>query len=76
MPVPENLQPVPAQATEVIFALPHLRLSALTWGTPEGKPLLALHGWLDNAMTFINLAPHLAAAGFYVVAPDLAGHGY
>lgn len=48
-------------------------LAALRGGTPGGPRLLCLHGWLDNAASFLPLAPHLAA--FDIVALDLPGHG-
>ena len=35
--------------------------------------MLALHGWLDNAASFVPLAPWLP--GIELVAPDLPGHG-
>jgi pimeloyl-ACP methyl ester carboxylesterase len=50
-----------------------LRLAGLSWGEPGEKPLLALHGWLDNAASFAFLAPLLQ--GYHVVAVDLTGHG-
>jgi len=49
------------------------KMTALRSGNPEGPKLLALHGWLDNAASFIPLLPHLSA--FDVVALDLPGHG-
>ena len=48
-------------------------LTALRSGDATGPKLLALHGWLDNAASFIPLLPHLAE--FDVVALDLPGHG-
>ncbi len=62
-------------ATEIEIRLPHLRLAAQAWGKPSAKPLLALHGWLDNSASFDAIAPQLAAE-FYVVAIDLPGHGH
>jgi len=61
-------------ATEIEIRLPHLRLAAQAWGKPSAKPLLALHGWLDNSASFAAIAPQLATE-FYVVAIDLPGHG-
>src|SRR5579875_181690 len=50
-------------------------LAALQWGEPDAPPLLALHGWLDNAASFGAIAPRLAACR-RVIAPDLPGHGH
>jgi pimeloyl-ACP methyl ester carboxylesterase len=47
-------------------------LGALRGGTPGAPKLLALHGWLDNAASFLPLLPHLH--DFEVVALDLPGH--
>ena len=61
-----------AQAIE--WQLDGLTIAGLAWGDPAGKPLLALHGWLDNAASFSELAPLLT--DYYVVALDLTGHGH
>jgi len=37
-------------------------------------PVIALHGWLDNAASFIPLAPYLE--GVHLLAIDLPGHGH
>lgn len=44
-------------------------------GEAGAPPLLALHGWLDNAASFARLAP-LLAAHHRVIALDLPGHGH
>jgi len=49
-------------------------LAARAWGDPSQPPMLALHGWLDNAGSFDRLAPLLADT-HYVVTLDLEGHG-
>jgi pimeloyl-ACP methyl ester carboxylesterase len=61
-------------AREFAIELPHLTLAAQCWGDETLPPLLALHGWLDNAASFGALAP-LLASRFHVVAVDLPGHG-
>lgn len=48
------------------------RIAALA-GEARGPRVLALHGWLDNAASFLPLAPHLD--GIELVAIDLPGHG-
>lgn len=60
---------------ECRITLPHLGLAAEIWGDEALPPLLALHGWLDNAGSFARLAPRLATR-YRVIALDLPGHGH
>lgn len=50
-----------------------LRVAGLRAGTRGGTPVLALHGWLDNAASFVPLAARLPALDWALV--DLPGHG-
>ena len=59
---------------EVRLSLPHIELAAHLFGPEDGLPVIALHGWLDNANSFARLAPKLA--GLRIVALDMAGHGH
>jgi len=59
---------------EVRLSLPHIELAAHLYGPEDGLPVLALHGWLDNAASFTRLAPKLE--GLRIVALDFAGHGH
>jgi pimeloyl-ACP methyl ester carboxylesterase len=58
---------------ELTLVLPNLRLAARDWNADSEIPVLALHGWLDNAASFDRLVPRLD--GLRVVALDLPGHG-
>jgi len=62
-----------AGCREISLALPHLRLAAREWGSGDGRPVIALHGWIDNAASFDRLAPLLPS--LHLVALDLSGHG-
>lgn len=61
-------------AEDVNFRVGGLTLSGQRWGTKGGRPVLALHGWLDNSGSFDCLAPLLDACD--VVCLDGAGHGH
>ncbi|MEZ5465231.1 MAG: alpha/beta hydrolase [Lysobacteraceae bacterium] len=68
------------EAAEVRLETPRGHFAGLRWGRRGGKPLLALHGWLDNAASFVPMVEAMQASGrledLDVVALDLAGHGY
>lgn len=55
------------------FAVAGLHYKAQQWGDENGRPVLALHGWLDNSASFSRLAPLLK--GLNIIALDMAGHG-
>lgn len=59
---------------EIRIPLGDLELAALVHGPDDAPPMLALHGWLDNAASFTSLAAHLP--GRRLVALDLPGHGH
>lgn len=52
-----------------------LRHHVLEWDGGGRDTVLCLHGFLDLAWAFHQVAPRLAARGFHVIAPDLRGHG-
>lgn len=58
---------------EIMIELPHARVAAKVWGKRGGEPVLALHGWLDNAGSFDLLAPLLSDVE--LLAIDFIGHG-
>ncbi|MEY8248478.1 MAG: alpha/beta hydrolase [Bermanella sp.] len=60
-------------ANDLRLKIKGIDIHALQWGNPDGVPVLALHGWLDNAATFTHIAPLLENCN--IVAVDLPGHG-
>ena len=56
------------------FDTPAGTLGSLFWGREDDPPIVALHGWLDNAASFSALGPRLAS-DYRVIALDLPGHG-
>lgn len=49
-------------------------LAAKVWGNDQDRPILALHGWQDNAGTWDTLAP-LLSKNRSIIAVDFPGHG-
>jgi len=58
---------------EVSFNLGELTLTGLGFGDENDELVLCLHGWLDNAASFVPLLPYLK--GKRVIAIDWPGHG-
>lgn len=74
-----DLQQARRFAEPVAFELPWGTLRGLAWGNSQGHPILALHGWLDNAFSFLPLAEKFLqsplAEDHFLIALDFAGHG-
>ena len=54
--------------------LPTHPVRVLEWGPPDGRLVVALHGFPDTAWTWRRVAPLLADAGLRVAAPFLRGY--
>ncbi|XP_023224500.1 serine hydrolase-like protein 2 [Centruroides sculpturatus] len=61
-------------AKEIEIPVENGYLAAKEWGLSTGEPVLALHGWQDNAATFDRLIP-LLSPDLHIVAIDYIGHG-
>jgi len=55
------------------LSIPGLTIACKLWGNPKNPPIVAVHGWLDNANSFDYLAEFLLH-DFYFIAIDLPGH--
>ncbi len=62
----------PLQRDVVANGLHH---RVLEWDRGGRTTVFCLHGFLDSAWAFFEVAPRLARAGFHAVAPDLRGFG-
>jgi pimeloyl-ACP methyl ester carboxylesterase len=55
------------------FPLANITLSAIGYGDDTKPMILALHGWLDNALSFQPISDYLS--DYYILALDIVGHG-
>ncbi|MDF0750404.1 alpha/beta fold hydrolase [Marinobacter sp. 71-i] len=63
---------------EINWPLKHIDLAGLHWPAAtvtRSCPVLMVHGWLDNALSFARLAPAFEGARD-IYSLDLAGHGH
>ncbi|XP_036336994.1 probable serine hydrolase [Rhagoletis pomonella] len=63
-----------SQPVELQIPMPWGHIAGCWYGSRHLRPLLALHGWQDNAGSFARLAP-LIAPHRPLLAIDLPGHG-
>lgn len=61
------------EKTEFSLKINNMQMQGLVFGEAQKKPILALHGWLDNAASFELLAAQIQSRK--IIALDLAGHG-
>ncbi|XP_017767022.1 PREDICTED: probable serine hydrolase [Eufriesea mexicana] len=59
---------------EIQIPVPWGHLSGKWWGPVDQQPIVAIHGWQDNAGTFDKLIP-LLSSNVAILALDLPGHG-
>ena len=59
--------------------LSHIELAATDWGDKDGRPIIALHGWLDNMASFYPLLKDTAWLidnNLRLITVDWPGHGH
>jgi len=62
--------------SEKTLCVTGLRHHVLEWpSVSESPPLVLVHGWMDSAASFRELAGRLASRGRRVIVPDLRGYG-
>ena len=64
------------QREEINYQLDHISLSALAHGDKEQPLVLCLHGYLDNAASFIPLMKSNSLRNRRIIALEWPGHGH
>jgi pimeloyl-ACP methyl ester carboxylesterase len=64
-----------AQSTTRSIQTPILDIAYEESGSPQGFPIVLLHGFPDDAHAFDTVTPPLAKAGYRVLVPYLRGYG-
>ncbi|XP_055700488.1 probable serine hydrolase [Phlebotomus papatasi] len=62
--------------TEVEIPVPWGHVAGKWYGPADVRPILILHGWLDNAGSYDTLIPLLPKDRISYLAIDLPGHGF
>ncbi|XP_043252534.1 probable serine hydrolase [Colletes gigas] len=70
-----KVQPLLNVVKEIEIKVPWGKIAAKLWGTENKQPILALHGWQDNAASFDTIAPYLLK-NIPIMAIDFPGHGF
>lgn len=60
---------------EQLFEIGGRAACVCEWGPVHGRPVILVHGVLDQALAWQPVAQLLAAEGWRAIAPDLRGHG-
>lgn len=65
---------------EISVPVPWGKVACQIFGDPtnkRAKPIISMHGFLDNSNSFKPLAPYFCQNDdFYIIALDLPGHGF
>jgi pimeloyl-ACP methyl ester carboxylesterase len=59
---------------EVTYSIDPISIAGISNQRSQKPLMIALHGWLDNANSFLPLIPYLS--DYHVIAIDWAGHGH
>lgn len=63
-----------AQAMEIQkIKIGELTFECRVQGSPEGKPLIMLHGWPETSHMWIDYMDKFSKEGYYCIAPNLRG---
>lgn len=66
--------PLGVMVEEIEIPVPWGHVAGRWWGPRDKQPMIAIHGWQDNAGTWDNLIPQLPT-NLAVLCIDLPGHG-
>jgi pimeloyl-ACP methyl ester carboxylesterase len=61
--------------TEYVAKSPRHASFYLSCGAPEATPIIFLHGWPEQAISWRHQLPVFADLGFRALAPDMRGYG-